>query len=237
MQTITQKIEALNWVEVIEQLNCKGYAKIDTLIADNQCDSLIELYLNPLLFRKTIVMERYRFGLGEYKYFNYPLPNLIHEIRAKIYEKLAPIANNWMEILKLNVGFPEKHSEFLEKCIGENQKYPTVLMLKYGQGGFNTLHQDLYGKVFFPFQIVVFLNKPNEDYFGGEFVLTQQVPRAQSKAMVLKPEKGDVLIITTNFRPIKGTKGYYRAAMRHGVAEVIKGTRNTLGIIFHDATT
>ncbi len=237
MQTIAQKLEEINWPEIIEQLTKKGYANIGSLLTDNQCDSLIEQYSDQLLFRKTIVMERYRFGLGEYKYFKYPLPNLIQEIREYCYGKLATMANKWMEVLKLNLQYPESHDKFLMLCQSEKQIKPTVLMLKYGAGGFNTLHQDLFGNVFFPFQMVLFLNKPEQDYVGGEFVMTEQVPRAQSKALVLKPKKGDALIFTTNFRPIKGTKGYYRAAMRHGVAEIISGNRHTLGIIFHDATT
>lgn len=180
-------------------------------------------------------MERYRFGLGEYKYYNYPLPDLIQKIRETIYPKLAPIANSWMKVLKIPTIFPDTHQELQELCHTNGQLKPTVLILKYGKGGYNTLHQDLYGDIFFPIQVVLFLNEPDVDYTGGEFVLTQQIPRAQSKAIVLKPKKGDMLIFTTNFRPEKGNKGYYRVNMKHGVSEIHKGERHTLGIIFHDA--
>ena len=180
-------------------------------------------------------MERYRFGLGEYKYFNYPLPNLIQNIRENIYPKLAPIANAWMKVLNIHKIFPNTHQELLKQCNDNNQTKATVLILKYGKGGYNTLHQDLYGEIYFPIQTVLFLNEPDEDFTGGEFVLTQQTPRAQSKAIVLKPKKGDMLIFTTNFRPVKGTKGYYRVNMKHGVSAIHSGERHTLGIIFHDA--
>lgn len=180
-------------------------------------------------------MERYRFGLGEYKYFNYPLPDLIQTIRKTIYPSLAPIANYWMKVLNIDTKFPDTFQELQARCHANNQLKPTVLILKYGKGGHNTLHQDLYGDVYFPIQTVLFLNKPDEDFTGGEFVLTQQTPRAQSKVIVLKPKKGDMLIFTTNFRPVKGSKGYYRVNMKHGVSEIQSGERHTLGIIFHDA--
>lgn len=237
MSKISEKIENQNWPSITENLNQKGYVQIDSLLTDNQCDSLKNLYVQPSYFRKTIVMERYSFGLGKYKYFNYPLPELIQEIRENIYRKIAPIANKWMQLLNINTQFPTQLAELHAICQQFNQTKPTVLMLKYGKGGFNTLHQDLYGEVFFPFQMVLFLSEPEKDFESGEFVLTEQIPRAQSKAIVLKPKKGDVLIFTTNFRPIKGSKGYYKAIMRHGVAEVTEGERQTLGIIFHDAIT
>jgi hypothetical protein len=180
-------------------------------------------------------MERYRFGLGEYKYFNYPLPGLIQTIRENVYNQLLQVANQWMKALNINRQFPGTFSGLQTLCHANNQTKPAVLILKYGKGGHNTLHQDLYGDIFFPIQLVLFLNEPGEDYTGGEFVLTQQTPRAQSKAMVLTPGKGDMLLFTTNFRPVKGNKGYYRVNMKHGVSEVQEGERHTLGIIFHDA--
>lgn len=180
-------------------------------------------------------MERYRFGLGEYKYFNYPLPNLLQELRESFYPHLAPVANAWMKVLNINLEFPSSHRALLDRCHAQQQVKPTPLILKYGEGGFNTLHQDLYGEVYFPLQCVLFLSEPTNEYAGGEFVLTQQTPRAQSKAVVLQPKKGDVLVFTTNFRPVKGSKGYYRASMKHGVSTVHQGERFTLGIIFHDA--
>ena len=181
-------------------------------------------------------MERHRFGLGEYKYFKYPLPDLIQTIRTGIYPKLAPIANVWMKMLNIERHFPDTIDDLQKLCYDHNQTKPTVLILKYGKGGHNTLHQDLYGEIFFPFQLVFFLNEPEDDYTGGEFVLTEQIPRAQSK-VVLKPRKGDMLIITTNFIPIKGSKGYFQAQMKHGVSEVHNGERHVLGIIFHDSLT
>ena len=235
MRNIIQKIENTDWPNIAEAMNQKGYANIPKLLSDEQCEQLKSSYDNPDLYRKTVVMARYRFGLGEYKYFNYPLPDIIQTIRTNMYPRLAPIANAWFNALNIDTQFPLKHTELLEQCHQNGQQKATVLILKYGQGGFNTLHQDLYGDVYFPIQIVLFLNEPDKDFTGGEFVLTQQIPRAQSKAIVLKPRKGDVLIFTTNFKPEKGTKGYYRVNMKHGVGEVKSGERHTLGIIFHDA--
>jgi hypothetical protein len=212
-----------------------GYCLLPTIVNYDDCNKLISNYDKPDFYRKTIVMERYRFGLGEYKYFQYPLPELIQGIRAGIYPKLATIANKWMHILNIDKTFPDSFEELQQQCQDYNQTKPTVLILKYGKGGFNTLHQDLYGEIFFPMQLVIFLNEPGIDYTGGEFVLIQQTPRAQSKAIVLKPKKGDILIFTTNFRPVKGSKGYYRLHMKHGVSEIHEGSRSTLGIIFHDA--
>jgi len=212
----------------------KGYALVLQFLPNQYCEELINKYDNSDLYRKTITMERHSFGLGEYKYFKYPLPDLIQTIRSAIYPKLAPVANTWMKALNIEKEFPDQFDEFQRLCHDNNQTKPTVLILKYGKGGYNTLHQDLYGDIFFPFQLVLFLNEPDEDYTGGEFVLTQQIPRAQS-CLVLRPSKGDMLILTTNFRPVKGSKGYYRVQMKHGISEVHNGDRHTLGIIFHDA--
>lgn len=234
---IISKLEKVDWSVFTETMHEKGYAIIPNILTDLECEELKNAYENPELYRKTVVMERYRFGLGEYKYFKYPLPSIISDVRTMIYPKLAPIANLWFKVLNIDIEFPTTHKEMLEKCHENNQLKPTVLILKYGKGGHNTLHQDLYGDVFFPIQTVMFLNQPDEDYTGGEFVLTQQTPRAQSKAIVLKPNKGDMLVFTTNFRPIKGSKGYYRVNMKHGVSEIHSGERHTLGIIFHDALT
>ena len=216
-------------------MNAKGFAHVKNILLNDDCETQLKNYNNQSLYRKTITMERYRFGLGEYKYFNYPLPELIQTIRENIYSHLAPIANEWMKMLNIEKHFPDSFSELQSLCHANHQTKPTVLILKYGKGGHNTLHQDLYGDVFFPIQLVLFLNEPEKDYSGGEFVLTQQTPRAQSKAIVLKPKKGDMLMFTTNFRPVKGSKGYYRVNMKHGVSEVHEGERHTLGIIFHDA--
>ena len=216
-------------------MNEKGYALILQFLPNQYCEELIGEYDNSDLYRKTITMERHGFGLGEYKYFKYPLPDLIQTVRREIYPKLTPVANTWMRVLNIKRQLPDQFDEFQRLCHDNNQTKPTVLILKYGKGGHNTLHQDLYGNIFFPFQLVLFLNEPDDDYTGGEFVLTQHTPRAQSKAIVLRPSKGDMLILTTNFRPVKGSKGYYRVQMKHGISEVHDGDRHTLGIIFHDA--
>ncbi|MDB4922043.1 2OG-Fe(II) oxygenase [Mucilaginibacter sp.] len=235
MNNINKRIEAINWPSVTEAMNSNGYAVIPGLISSDECNALIQNYGEAGSYRKTVVMERYRFGLGEYKYFSYPLPLIIQELRQRVYPKLAPIANNWMRVLNIPTTFPDTFAGLQQLCHDNKQDKPTALILKYGPGGFNTLHQDLYGDIYFPMQLVMFLNEPDEDYTGGEFVLTEQIPRAQSKAIVLKPRKGDVLLFTTNFRPVKGTKGYYRVNMKHGVSALHSGERYTLGIIFHDA--
>jgi len=231
----SEKISCIDWQRVTEEMSKKGYALVLQFLPNQYCEELINKYDNPDLYRKTITMERHSFGLGEYKYFKYPLPDLIQTIRSATYPKLAPVANTWMKALNIEKEFPDQFDEFQRLCHDNNQTKPTVLILKYGKGGYNTLHQDLYGDIFFPIQLVLFLNEPDDDYTGGEFVLTQQIPRAQSKASVLRPSKGDMLILTTNFRPVKGIKGYYRVQMKHGISEVHNGDRHTLGIIFHDA--
>ncbi|MRN68669.1 MAG: prolyl 4-hydroxylase subunit alpha [Nitrosopumilales archaeon] len=232
---MSEKISGIDWQRVTEEVNEKGYALVLQFLPNQYCEELIGEYDNSDLYRKTITMERHGFGLGEYKYFKYPLPDLIQTVRRAIYPKLTPIANTWMRVLNIKRQLPDQFDEFQRLCHDNNQTKPTVLILKYGKGGHNTLHQDLYGNIFFPFQLVLFLNEPDDDYTGGEFVLTQHTPRAQSKAIVLRPSKGDMLILTTNFRPVKGSKGYYRVQMKHGISEVHDGDRHTLGIIFHDA--
>jgi hypothetical protein len=231
------KIDTLDWSSITEDMHSNGYAVVSKILTSKQCEEIIQLYEEQDLFRKTVLMERYRFGKGEYKYFDYPLPKIIQELREAVYGRLSPIANQWMKALKTDNLFPNSLQDLLKQCQVNDQKKPTPLLLKYGAGGFNTLHQDLYGDVYFPIQTVFFLNEPDQDFTGGEFVLTQQTPRAQSKAIVLKPKKGDMLVFTTNFRPIKGTRGYYRANMKHGVSEIKSGERHTLGVIFHDALT
>ncbi|MFZ0897193.1 MAG: 2OG-Fe(II) oxygenase [Candidatus Nitrosopolaris sp.] len=234
-KAILEKISSIDWQRVTEEVNEKGYALVLQFLPNQYCEELIGEYDNSDLYRKTITMERHGFGLGEYKYFKYPLPDLIQTVRRAIYPKLTPVANTWMRVLNIKRQLPDQFDEFQRLCHDNNQTKPTVLILKYGKGGHNTLHQDLYGNIFFPFQLVLFLNEPDNDYTGGEFVLTQHTPRAQSKAIVLRPSKGDMLILTTNFRPVKGSKGYYRVQMKHGISEVHDGDRHTLGIIFHDA--
>ncbi len=228
-------IDNLDWQHLTNEMNSSGFAIIPKLLDNKDCDELSDLYGKTGIYRKTVTMERHRFGKGEYKYFSYPLPDLLQSIRKTIYPHLVPIANRWMEVLKTGINYPDSLHELHDRCKEEDQLKPTVLILKYEEGGFNTLHQDLYGQVYFPIQMVLFLSDPVLDYSGGEFVITEQVPRAQSKAIVLRPSKGDALLLSTNFRPMKGVRGYYRANMRHGVSEIKKGHRSTVGIIFHDA--
>lgn len=235
MQDIIESIEQMGWKKISNDLHIKGYAQISNVLSSRHCKNLIKNYSLSEGYRKTVVMERHRFGLGEYKYYDYPLPDLVQTLREHIYPYLAPVANHWMSLLNIETRFSATLSGLHSECRSNHQHRPTPLILKYGPEGFNTLHQDLYGDVYFPLQAAVFLNEPDVDYSGGEFVLTQQVPRAQSKVMVLKPPRGSMVIFTTNFRPMKGSKGFCRATMRHGVSEISRGNRHTLGIIFHDA--
>ena len=226
----------LDWIRVETSLNNKGYTKLSNLLSIKECEQLTKLYLNPELFRSVVNMQRYRFGKGEYKYFSYPLPSIIQKLRAELYSPLSTIANQWMQLLAIDKVFPENHSDLITQCHAHQQDRPTPLILRYEEGGYNTLHQDLYGEIYFPFQVVFVLTQHGLDHEGGELVLTEQVPRAQSKAEVIIPNQGDAVIFTTNFRPVRGTKGYYRAKMKHGVSEVKSGVRYAMGIIFHDAT-
>lgn len=225
----------MDWSTIYNALNEKGFYILRNVLSAAECQHLSGLYDDNYLYRTTINMQRYRFGKGEYKYFNYPLPPTIQSLREILYSPLASLANEWMHKLGTKITFPSQHQELVEQCRTKDQRRPTPLMLRYEPGGFNTLHQDLYGEIYFPFQVVFVLTQPGKDHEGGEFVLTEQIPRAQSKAEVLQPNQGDALIFTTNFRPIKGSKGYYRAKMKHGVSEIKSGVRYSLGIIFHDA--
>ena len=230
-----KNINRMNWNSLFTNLNRKGYSVVSEVLSIEECQYLISLYDEVLLYRNVINMERYRFGRGEYKYFNYPLPLMIQAIRELFYPPLASIANEWMNLLSLNNTFPEHHRQLLSQCQKNKQVKPTPLILRYETGGYNTLHQDLYGEVYFPMQAVVMLSEPGKDFEGGEFIMIEQLPRAQSKAEVIHLNQGDALIFTTNFRPVKGSKGYYRAKMKHGVSKVTSGVRYAMGIIFHDA--
>lgn len=229
-------VKTLDWEALVVSLNDKGYARIPSMLSTDECVTLKNGYSNSSLYRSVINMQRYRFGKGEYKYFSYPLPDIIQSLRKEFYHPLSLVANQWMQQLGIEVSYESEHKNFIERCHQHNQLRPTPLILKYEATGFNTLHQDLYGDVYFPFQIVFALSEEGKDYEGGESVLVEQVPRAQSRAEVLRLNLGDALIFTTNFRPVKGTKGYYRAKMKHGISEVKSGVRYALGIIFHDAS-
>lgn len=235
MEQITEKIKNLDWKQLKDSLDQNGYAVIPDLVHSFQADDLIGLYDKKDLYRSVIEMKRYNFGIGEYKYFSYPLPHLVQQFRTQLYPYLAKIANSWMNLLQMDVQYPVRHQDFLDICHEAAQNRPTPLILQYQQGDYNTLHQDLYGEVYFPFQAVLFLTESGKDYTGGEFILLEQKPRMQSKAKVLQLKKGEILIFTTNYRPVEGARGYYRATMKHGVSEITSGKRYNLGIIFHDA--
>ena len=219
----------------LETLNATGFTVIKKFLTDDQCTDLINNYSNDKLYRSTIDMKRYRFGEGQYRYFNYPLPPIIQQIRTDLYPQLAQLANEWHEKLSIDLRYPSTHEQFIEDCRKHGQLRPTPLILRYGPGGHNTLHQDLYGDVYFPFQVVFMLTQKGVDFEGGEFVLIEQVPRAQSVARVVNADKGDAVIFTTNFRPVNGSRGYYRSKLKHGVSMVLAGERHAMGIIFHDA--
>jgi hypothetical protein len=235
MKTIKERIADKNWNTINTQLHDQGFVIVKNMLNKKECDTLIADYNAHNRYRKIINMQRYRFGIGEYKYFQYPLPGIITELRENVYPNIAPVANQWMEELKSDKRFPPIHQEMKKICHQNGQTKPTVLILKYGEEGFNTLHQDLYGEIYFPLQVVFMLDQAGEDYTGGEFVITEQVPRAQSKANVLQPNRGDMVVFATNFRSAKGSKGYYKVNMKHGVSPVHSGNRHSLGIIFHDA--
>lgn len=228
-------MDGLPWAALTETLHQKGFVVIPQVLDKSDCQGLVEHYRSPHGYRKTVNMERYRFGQGEYKYFAYPLPPLVHCLREGLYPHLVPVANAWMQALGMETRFPATREALRQRCAEQSQHLATPLILRYTAGGYNTLHQDLYGDVYFPLQAVVFLNESGEEYTGGEFVLTQQNPRAQSHAHVLQPKRGDLLVFATRFRPVKGSKGYYRVQMKHGISEVHGGERYTLGLIFHDA--
>ena len=233
--TVKERILALNWDRHSQELATKGYTIVSELLTHDDCMTMIGYYDDPGNFRKTVNMSRHRFGVGEYKYFQYPLPDTIQKVRENLYPLLSKIANAWNNALHIDYTYPSLHETFLEECRIAGQLLPTPLILKYGGGGYNTLHQDLYGDVFFPMQAVILLSDPGTEFTGGEFVLVEQVPRAQSRAIVLRLGKGDSLIFTTQFRPEEGSKGYYRVQVKHGVSEIHQGSRYSMGIIFHDA--
>jgi hypothetical protein len=192
-------------------------------------------YARDTLYRSRIVMSRYGFGRGEYKYFSYPLPGLVESLRTSLYPQLVPIANRWNEILGIDIRYPARHAEFIQRCHDAGQIRPTPLILQYGQDDYNCLHQDMYGEHVFPIQAAILLSQPGSDFTGGEFVITEQRPRQQTRAQVVALNQGDAVIFAVNHRPVQGTRGYFRVKLRHGVSQVRSGHRHTLGVIFHDA--
>ncbi|MGH9631180.1 MAG: 2OG-Fe(II) oxygenase, partial [Bryobacteraceae bacterium] len=212
-----------------------GCATIEGLITRQECDALAELYPQDDIFRSRVVMARHGFGRGEYKYFSYPLPDLIAELRTAVYPRLVPIANRWNEALGIDVRYPEKHTDFIERCHQAGQVKPTPLLLEYGAEDYNCLHQDLYGEHVFPLQLAILLSEPGKDFTGGEFVMTEQRPRMQSRPVVVPLRQGDGVVFAVHNRPVQGTRSVYRVILRHGVSRIRSGHRHTMGIIFHDA--
>lgn len=232
---IAQRVQQLDWEALESALAENGYAHTPAVLTPEECRELIGLYPDDARFRSHIDMARFRFGLGDYKYFADPLPGIIQELRRTFYPPLAAVANRWMENLGSRDRFPGQLDDFLKVCHRHGQRRPTPLLLRYTQGGYNCLHQDIYGEVAFPLQVAFFLSQPGRDYEGGEFLLLEQRPRAQSRGEVVIPEQGEAVIFTTRYRPVRGSRGYYRVNIRHGVSRMKSGERYTLGIIFHDA--
>ena len=234
--TLLHRVSAVDWNAAAADLNAQGWAVIPKLLADAECEAIAKLYpVGGEVFRSHIVMARHGFGQGEYRYFAYPLPPLVQDLRTAIYPHLAPLANEWNSRMGIDVRFPQTHVAFLERCHSAGQKRPTPLLLQYGPGDFNCLHQDVYGEHLFPLQVATLLSEPGRDFEGGEFVLTEQRPRMQSRAAVVPLAKGDAVVFAVNSRPQQGTRGSYRVVLRHGVSKLRAGQRHTLGIIFHDA--
>jgi hypothetical protein len=226
---------ALDWTRIGNDLDAHGCAVIGPLLSSAQCASLAALYTQEAPFRSRVIMARHGFGRGEYKYFAYPLPELIATLRSELYPPLAAIANRWNELLGIDVQYPAEHAAYLRRCKAAGQTKPTPLLLQYGEGDFNCLHQDIYGEHVFPLQLTLLLSEPGRDFAGGEFVLTEQRPRMQSRAEVVPLQQGEGVIFPVHHRPVQGTKNVYRVNMRHGVSRLRSGHRHTLGVIFHDA--
>jgi hypothetical protein len=225
----------INWQALAAELDNCGCARLNRLLTDEECHEIAALYSDDSHFRSRVVMARHGFGKGEYKYFRYPLPEQVAQLRTELYSNLAEIANRWNDEMKIDVRFPRGHDEFLERCHSAAQDKPTPLLLQYQEGDYNCLHQDLYGEHVFPIQVAILLSQPGEDFSGGEFVLTEQRPRMQSRAEVVPLYRGEAVAFAVHHRPVRGTRGSYRVKMRHGVSRLRSGQRHTLGIIFHDA--
>lgn len=234
-RSAADRAATVDWAAVAASLDAQGWAILPGLLPAGDCDRIAGLYDESEGFRSRIVMARHGFGRGEYRYFAYPLPPPVADLRTRLYPRLAPIANRWHARMGMAVRFPADHAEFLERCHAADQRRPTPLLLRYGPGDYNALHQDLYGEHAFPLQVAILLSEPSEDFEGGEFVLTEQRPRMQSRAMVVPLRKGDAVLFAVNSRPVEGTRGPYRVKLRHGVSVLRAGRRHALGIIFHDA--
>jgi len=234
-KSVAPRIASLNWSRFHADLDAHGCALIEGLLGKDECHELVSLYSSEGRFRSRVIMARHGFGRGEYKYFDYPLPSLVAGLRAGLYPQLAPIANRWNTQMRVATQFPPLHDEFLTRCHEAGQTRPTPLLLEYGPSDYNCLHQDLYGEHVFPLQVAILLSQPDEDFTGGEFVITEQRPRMQTRPEVVPLRQGDGVVFAVHHRPVQGTRGMYRVNLRHGVSRVRTGHRHTLGVIFHDA--
>jgi hypothetical protein len=233
--SIRERVTALDWNAIAADLDAYGCATTGPLLAPDECAALAQSYASDGLFRSRVVMARHGFGRGEYKYFAYPLPDMVAALRGALYPPLAALANRWNEAMGVEVAYPDEHAAYLKRCRDAGQAKPTPLLLQYGAGDFNCLHQDIYGANVFPLQVAFLLSRPGTDFTGGEFVLAEQRPRMQSRAEVVPLHQGEGVIFPVHHRPVKGTRGTYRVNMRHGVSRLRSGHRHTLGVIFHDA--
>lgn len=233
--SIDDRVEALDWTDVSAHLDSHGWAMIEKVLTADECRAIAGLYGDDSRFRSHVVMARHGFGRGEYKYFSYPLPDIIADLRTALYTRITPIANRWNESMGTDVSYPDAHADFIKRCHKAGQTRPTPLLLQYGAGDYNCLHQDLYGEHVFPLQVAFLLSEPEKDFTGGEFVLTEQRPRMQSRAEVVPLRRGDGVIFAMHNRPVQGTRGTYRVNLRHGVSRLRSGRRHTVGVIFHDA--
>jgi hypothetical protein len=234
-RSLANKIAALDWERMAADLDAHGCATTGPLLTSEQCIALAETYGADGLFRSRVIMTRHGFGRGEYKYFAYPLPELVAALRGALYPPLADIANRWNEAMGIGVRYPGDHASYLARCHRAGQSKPTPLLLRYGAGDYNCLHQDLYGEHVFPLQVAILLSEPGKDFTGGEFVLTEQRPRMQSRPEVAPLRQGDAVAFAVHHRPVQGTRGFYRVNLRHGVSQIRSGHRHTVGVIFHDA--
>ena len=233
--TIAERLDSFPWQHLEADLDAYGGTVLEHLLTPSECDAIAAIYPREDVFRGRVVMARHGFGSGEYKYFRFPLPVLVESLRTALYPRLAPIANRWNERLRIDVRYPATHAEFLKRCHAAGQRRPTPLLLQYGEGDYNCLHQDLYGEHVFPLQVAVLLSEPDRDFEGGNFVMAEQRPRMQSRVEVVPLRQGDAVAFAVHYRPVQGTRGTYRVNLKHGVSRIRRGHRHTLGIIFHDA--
>ena len=234
-ERIESRVSAVDWARVASQLDAHGWATLEGMLSPAECRTIASLYDGSGHFRSHVIMARHGFGRGEYKYFSYPLPEIVADLRTAIYPRLTPVANRWNEAMGIDVRYPADHADFLARCHDAGQARPTPLLLQYGTDDYNCLHQDLYGDHVFPFQVAFLLSQPEKDFTGGEFVLTEQRPRMQSRVEVVPLRQGDGVIFAVHHRPVRGKRGVYRVNLRHGVSRIRSGHRHTVGVIFHDA--